>query len=77
MLLEVMLLADPYLFFSGTGGKLRKMSECPSDMAAYWKLSDSIIKQIETSYAPVSCRHTFICLSNLPGVSLCVTQLTN
>eukprot|EP00428_Durinskia_dybowskii_P086143 CAMPEP_0170418732 /NCGR_PEP_ID=MMETSP0117_2-20130122/34422_1 /TAXON_ID=400756 /ORGANISM="Durinskia baltica, Strain CSIRO CS-38" /LENGTH=601 /DNA_ID=CAMNT_0010677035 /DNA_START=92 /DNA_END=1897 /DNA_ORIENTATION=+ len=50
MLLEVMLLADPYLRFSGTGGELRKMSECPSDMEAYWKLTDSIIKQIETSY---------------------------
>lgn len=66
MLLEVMLLADPYLFFSGTGGKLRKMSECPGDMAAYWKLSDSIIKQIETSYAPVSADTAwtlkFVCL---------------
>ena len=54
MLLEVMLLADPYLRFSGTGGELRKMSECPSDMEAYWKLTDSIIKQIETSYTDVS-----------------------
>jgi hypothetical protein len=53
MLLEVMLLADPFLRFSGTGGALRRMSECPQDMAAYWKLSDSIIKQIETSYTEV------------------------
>lgn len=55
MLLEVMLLADDHLLFSGTGGALRKMSQCPSDMAAYWKLSDSVIKMIETSYSPVSC----------------------
>jgi len=53
MLLEVLLLADPYLLFPGTNGQLRKMSECPGDMAAYWKLSDSVLKQIETSYAPV------------------------
>jgi hypothetical protein len=53
MLLEVMLLADPHLKFSGTEGQLRRMSECPSDMAAYWKLSDSVIKQIEASYSEV------------------------
>ena len=53
MLLEVLLLADPYLLFPGTNGHLRRMSECPGDMAAYWKLSDSVLKQIETSYAPV------------------------
>lgn len=53
MLLEVLLLADPYLLFPGTNGQLRNMSECPGDMAAYWKLSDAILKQIETSYTPV------------------------
>ena len=53
MLLEVMLLADPYLLFSGADGALHRMSECPQDMSAYWKLSDCIIKQIETSYTPV------------------------
>ena len=53
MLLEVLLLADSYLLFPGTNGQLRRMSECPGDMAAYWKLSDSVLKQIETSYAPV------------------------
>ena len=56
MLLEVLLLADPYLLFPGTHGQLRRMSECPGDMAAYWKLSDSVLKQIETSYAPVRFR---------------------
>lgn len=53
MLLEVMLLADDHLLFSGTEGALCKMSQCPGDMAAYWKLSDSVIKMIETSYSPV------------------------
>lgn len=55
MLLEVMLLADPHLRFSGSGGQLRRLSECPQDMAAYWKLTDSIVKQIETSYSEVLC----------------------
>jgi len=59
MLLEVMLLADPYLKFAGTGGQLRRMSECPGDMAAYWQLSDCVLKQIETSYAEV-CSYYFL-----------------
>ena len=53
MLLEVLLLAEPHLLFPGTGGALRRMSECPRDIEAYWKLSDSIVKQIEISYSPV------------------------
>lgn len=61
MLLEAMLLADPYLLFSGTGGKLRRMSECPQDMAAYWKLSDALLKQIETSYSEVLIVQCSVC----------------
>ena len=63
MILEVLLLADPHLRLPGAGGALRRMSECPQDMHAYWRLSDYIIKQIEHSHQQVSVEWSYRRLS--------------
>jgi hypothetical protein len=49
MFSQVFVLANPYTFLPGTDGQLRKMSECPSDMAAYWRLGEYLVKQFENS----------------------------
>ena len=50
MLCEVLLLANPYVLIPGEGGAMRTMAECPSDMIAYCKLGEYILKQIEHSH---------------------------
>lgn len=52
MIAEALVLADPYIKIPGTGGALRRMSECPDDLEAYWKLGDHLFKQIEHSVLP-------------------------
>jgi hypothetical protein len=49
MLCEALLLADPFIFVTGTNGKPTKMSESPEDIVAYCKISDYIINLIEHS----------------------------
>ena len=53
MLVEVLKLADAHIFIPGKGGALRKMSECPQDFHAYWRLGEYIIKMIENTASAV------------------------
>lgn len=55
MLSEVLILADPFVTIPGKGGVPRRMSECATDLHAYWRLTDYIVKLIENSSDPVSC----------------------
>lgn len=54
MITEALVLANDSLQWLGTEGQLRKMSECPKDLQAYWKLGEYILNQIERSTDPVS-----------------------
>ncbi|XP_062897157.1 deoxynucleoside triphosphate triphosphohydrolase SAMHD1-like [Mobula hypostoma] len=49
MITEAMVLADPHILISGSGGKQFKMSTAIDDMEAYTKLTDSIFEQILNS----------------------------
>eukprot|EP01038_Epipyxis_sp_PR26KG_P010096 gene10096-13571_t len=57
MISEAFILSDPYILIPGRSNNsnddeepiLRKMSECPDDLHAYWKLGEYIIRQIENS----------------------------
>ena len=49
MLAEALVLANPFLFFPGRDGQPRRMSECPTDLHAYWRLGEYIVQQIENS----------------------------
>lgn len=51
MIVEALILADPFIFVEGKDG-LKRMSEATSDFHAYWKYSEYILKQIEHSYDP-------------------------
>ena len=55
MLAEVLILADPYIQIPGRGGVLRRMSECPQDLHAYWRLTEYVQFMIQHSTLPVSC----------------------
>ncbi|XP_062925474.1 deoxynucleoside triphosphate triphosphohydrolase SAMHD1-like [Mobula hypostoma] len=52
MITEAMVLADPHIQISGSGGKQFKMSTAIDDMKAYTKLTDSIFQQILNSSEP-------------------------
>lgn len=54
MLVEVLKLSDDYIFIPGKDNLMRKMSECPSDYHAYWRLTEYILKMIENSISNVS-----------------------
>jgi hypothetical protein len=63
MLTEVFVLADPYIFVPGLGGRPTRMSQCPEDMHAYWRLGEYILKQIENSFDEVfDLRNISVCL---------------
>lgn len=49
MLTEVFKLADPFVLLPGKDRTPTRMSECPQDMHAYWRLGEYILKQIENS----------------------------
>ena len=49
MLAEALILANPFLFFPGRDGQPRRMSECPTDLHAYWRLGEYVVQQIENS----------------------------
>ncbi|XP_059836903.1 deoxynucleoside triphosphate triphosphohydrolase SAMHD1-like [Hypanus sabinus] len=49
MITEAMVLADPHILISGSGGKQYRMSTAIGDMEAYTKLTDSIFEQILNS----------------------------
>ncbi|XP_072099898.1 deoxynucleoside triphosphate triphosphohydrolase SAMHD1-like [Mobula birostris] len=49
MITEAMMLADPHILISGSGGKQFKMSTAIADMEAYTKLTDSIFERILNS----------------------------
>jgi HD superfamily phosphohydrolase len=53
MLIEVLVLADPHILLPGKNGNLCRMSQCPSDMTAYWRLGEYVVRQIENSYCQV------------------------
>ena len=53
MVTEVLKLADPFILIPGKDGRPTKMSECPFDMHAYWRLGEYILKQIENSFEKV------------------------
>ena len=50
MICEAFRLANAFVLIPGKDGELRKMSECPEDFHAYWKLGEYILRQIENSY---------------------------
>ncbi|XP_072918223.1 deoxynucleoside triphosphate triphosphohydrolase SAMHD1-like [Hemitrygon akajei] len=52
MITEAMVLADPHIQISGTGGEQYRMSTAIDDMEAYTKLTDSIFEQILNSSKP-------------------------
>jgi len=52
MIVEALILADPFIFVPGKDCALIRMSESPYDFHAYWKYSEYILKQIENSYDP-------------------------
>ncbi|XP_072918220.1 deoxynucleoside triphosphate triphosphohydrolase SAMHD1-like [Hemitrygon akajei] len=52
MITEAMVLADPHILISGSGGKQYRMSTAIGDMEAYTKLTDSIFEQILNSSKP-------------------------
>ena len=58
MLAEALEQANEFIKVPGRGASgevvARKMSECVSDFHAYWRLGESIVKQIENSFDPVS-----------------------
>lgn len=54
MLVEVLKLSDDYIFIPGKDNVMRKMSECPNDYHAYWRLTEYILKMIENSISNVS-----------------------
>ncbi|XP_059836904.1 deoxynucleoside triphosphate triphosphohydrolase SAMHD1-like isoform X1 [Hypanus sabinus] len=49
MITEAMVLADPHILISGSGGEQYRMSTAIGDMEAYTKLTDSIFEQILNS----------------------------
>lgn len=54
MICEALVLANPFFTVPGLGGQPRKMSECPYDYEAYWKLGEYVIRVIENSSDEVS-----------------------
>ena len=54
MMSEVLILADPYIFIAGENGAMRRMSECPDDLHAYWRLTEYVQFLIQHSTSPVS-----------------------
>jgi HD superfamily phosphohydrolase len=54
MVVEVLKLANDYLFIPGKDKQMRKMSECANDYHAYWRLTEYILKMIENSIDEVS-----------------------
>ncbi|XP_059837185.1 deoxynucleoside triphosphate triphosphohydrolase SAMHD1-like [Hypanus sabinus] len=52
MITEAMVLADPHILISGSGGRQYRMSTAIDDMEAYTKLTDSIFEQILNSSQP-------------------------
>jgi deoxynucleoside triphosphate triphosphohydrolase SAMHD1 len=55
MICEALVLANPFFTIPGTAGQPKKMSECPYDYEAYWKLGEYIVRVIENSTDEVSC----------------------
>jgi hypothetical protein len=53
MLVEVMRLSDPWFFVPGQDGRPTRMSQCPEDMHAYWRLGEYMLKQVENSFEKV------------------------
>lgn len=49
MIAEAMMLANDHMRFSGRGGSRLRMSDCCTDLHAYWKLGEYILKLIEFS----------------------------
>jgi HD superfamily phosphohydrolase len=52
MVTEVFKLSDPFITIPGKDRKPTRMSECPKDMHAYWRLGEYIMKSIEHSFDP-------------------------
>jgi hypothetical protein len=53
MIVEVLKLANDHIFIPGKDNQMRKMSECPEDYHAYWRLTEYILKMIENTVEPV------------------------
>ena len=49
MIVETLVLANPFVLLPGRQGTPRRMSDCPEDMHAYWRLGEYLLKQIENS----------------------------
>ena len=49
MISEVLVLADPYILLPSSTGPPKRMSECPHDLTAYWRMGEYILKSIENS----------------------------
>eukprot|EP01041_Mallomonas_annulata_P004648 gene4648-9219_t len=44
MIGQILVLADPFITVPGKDRQLKKMSECPQDMHAYWRLGEHILR---------------------------------
>lgn len=53
MIVEAFQFADPYILIPGKDNNLCRMSECPTDLHAYWKLGEYLLRQIENTYSEV------------------------
>jgi hypothetical protein len=46
MICEALVQSNEHITLPGNGGALRRMSECPADFHAYWRLGDWILSLI-------------------------------
>lgn len=51
MIAEALILADPHITIPGKDGAPRRMSECPHDMHAYWRLGEYLLRSIQHSFS--------------------------
>jgi hypothetical protein len=49
MISEVLVLADPYITLPSASGEGVRMSACPHDLSAYWRMGEYLLKVIENS----------------------------
>ena len=52
MIAEALILADPHITIPGLKNQPRRMSECPFDMHAYWRLGEYLLRSIQHSDKP-------------------------
>jgi hypothetical protein len=57
MMVEVLKLSNDHFLIPGENNQMRKMSECPQDLHAYWRLTEYILRAIENTVSQVKERY--------------------